>query len=193
MKRLKFLCFFAVALTLPAWSFFHPHYQKNYPVYYHTIKTVGHSGKTIEIEDGSIWEVEGGYNTEMIYWKRGDTLLISPNHSFDGSRFYITNTQRNIYVSADITMAPKRNQKETFIVHAVDYYKREIQTRNSQGLVYRWKVHNRDVRFLNEWRPGQAVIFGANDWWLSSWFSSCKSIMLNIEMNEYIRVDIRSY
>ncbi|MDN3507694.1 MAG: hypothetical protein P0S94_02100, partial [Simkaniaceae bacterium] len=76
--RLAFFTLTAVMWIGSVNAYFNPHYRYGFPTYYHTVKVVDEGGKSVEIEDGSIWEVGRDAHAAVTEWKAGDRIVVSP-------------------------------------------------------------------------------------------------------------------
>lgn len=159
-----------------------------YPPQFHRATSIAVDGSSIEIEDGSIWKINPEQQYEIREWLPEDPLSISPNTSVFGSgNYYITNKARNIYVEANLHLGPILKGEFTKRIISIDYTYGELILEDGAGYRTTWMIDSGDRRTLNTWYLDQAVIVGTNDSWLSGWFSSSDSILINVERNCYIR------
>jgi hypothetical protein len=151
-----------------------------YPPEYHFLRSASGVGDSVEIEDGSVWQIcKGG--TKTLSWKSSDPLVITQSHRWFSSYTYsIINTQTSEKVDVKLQFGPLSDSEWLKKVDTVDIFRREI-TLDNQTV---WKVSIFDRDMMNEYKKGDAVIIGTN----SSSISFKKNILINVAINNYIRV-----
>ena len=171
-------------------AYFNPHYRYGFPTYYHTVKIVDEDGKSVEIEDGSIWEVSRKSHAQVAEWKNGDRVVVSPRQGMGAPEFYLTNVEKRDYHPVALAMPPKSNSQHTCTVRFINYSKGKIELENNADQTFFWQVDPKDQQALTDWIPGQTVVIGANDNWYNSMITSYTSILVNCDQGKYIRVKL---
>jgi hypothetical protein len=156
-----------------------PHYHYSYPTYYHSVLSVGRSGKMIELEDDSGWQIQENSCYEASQWYAGDPLVISPGVKQD--EYFITNVARNRYVPATLVQGPKNHNPNTCEIVHIDHYTGYVEMRTIAGNLLRWRTDPQDRKQLFRWAPGNKIILGANDGWWASWLSDYNAVLIGVE------------
>lgn len=145
----------------------------------HWLTNTSYSGTQLELEDGSYWKIPSDvfstYN-----WKIGDPLVVTPNRSwFSHYKYYLVNQITGGYVPADIYVGPGLSNPYRHWIIAIDYALGHIFLENGTA----WAISGNDGFVASDWMINDSVIIGAND----SWFSGYDSILINVQMNNYVR------
>ncbi len=153
---------------------------------YHTLKTKGAS-TSIELEDGSWWKISSSDSWILSGWQVGDFVTITPNTGwFSSARFLIQNKSRGTHVKAEIEVGPETYGPYSWLVQSLDVFSGIVclaqQSINGVTQTY-WKVDFSDNYLLREWAVNDTVIVGVND----NWFSSYDNILINVNMNHFLR------
>jgi hypothetical protein len=145
---------------------------------FHWFACCNEDGSIIEIEDGSRWKLAPGYRISN--WRAGDSIVITLNRSwFSDLSYYIVNKNTGAYIPAELILGPIAYGPLSHWVVGLDY---------TQGKVFledgtTWKISSTDTPLFNDWQVNDTVIIGQND----SWFSAFETILINVNMNSYIR------
>jgi hypothetical protein len=146
----------------------------------HYLNTVSAYGDTVEFEDGSWWKISSNDNYKALSWRPGDTLVITPNRGWFSSYHYcITNRNTGSSIKANLNVGPIAFGPYTHWINTVDQSTGHLFIENGTC----WCVSNKDAYIFREWAPSDTIIVGLND----SWFSSYDHILINVNMNTYIR------
>ncbi len=161
----------------------HSFFSKRYiqPIHSHWLSSISMQGDSLELEDGSHWKIPS-YQAQTVYsWQRGDLLTITPNHSFFSSYYYyINNACTGTSVPANLYIGPLAfTPPYTRWVVALDPIHCQVYLQDGSS----WNIALSDASLLNQWAPNDTIIIGEND----SWFSSYDTILINVNMNHYIR------
>lgn len=156
-------------------EFFFNNYQSMSP---HWLINATYDGSVVELEDGSHWKLSPNYS--VFSWKVGDPIVVTPNHSFFSEyNYYIVNKFTGSYVAADLIVGPLTFGPYTHWVIGIDYASGHVFLENGTT----WTVSANDTFVFNDWAINDTVIIGSND----SWFSSYDTILINVNMNNYVR------
>lgn len=149
------------------------------PAYaHHWLIRATYDGSIAELEDGSNWKLAPNYS--VFNWKVGDPMVITPNHSWlSDYNYYVVNKFTGSYVAADLIVGPIAFGPYTHWVIGIDYTSGHVYLENGTT----WTISSSDGFIFRDWAINDTVIVGAND----SWFSSYDSILINVNMNNYVR------
>lgn len=136
--------------------------------------------KTIEIEDGSCWEISESDADILRNWTREDFLIITPSYSwFSSYDYFITNKTSGTSVKANISHVPAAFGPYSHWIADIDYFGGHIQLENQTT----WCVDPQDSSLIKNWAVNDHIIIGLYD----SWFSSNDHILINANADEHIR------
>lgn len=149
------------------------------PTYaHHWLISAAYDGSIVELEDGSNWKLAPNYS--VFSWKVGDPMVITPNHSWlSDYNYYVVNKFTGSYVAADLIVGPIAFGPYTHWVIGIDYTSGHVYLENGTT----WTISSSDNFIFRDWAINDTIIIGAND----SWFSSYDSILINVNMNNYVR------
>lgn len=151
-----------------------------YPTNCHWLTSISDTGKTIEMEDGSHWEIMGADQYILSYWRRSDSLVITPNYNwFSNGDYYITNKSNNTYVRANLYIGPMAFGQYSHWIVAIDHVSGHVTLEN--GIT--WCVASKDSYIFREWEVNDHIIIGVYD----AWFNSFDHILINVNMDTHVR------
>lgn len=152
----------------------------NLPVTSHSLATIADDDHSLELEDGSHWDVADV--SILRAWQPGDRIVITPDYSwFSGYDYYLTNKTTNTYVKANLEIRPFTfGASSSWIVDIDHVGGGHIYLQN--GLI--WCVSPKDQHLIKHWAVNDPVILGLED---SIW-PYYDHILINVNMDEYIRV-----
>ena len=154
--------------------------QGSYFTNCHWLIGVSDIGRTIEMEDASHWEIVGADQYTLSYWRKNDTLVITPNYDwFSSGDYFITNRNNNTYVRANLYVGPTAFGQYSHWIIAIDHVSGHVTLEN--GTV--WCVYGSDSYLFREWEVNDHVILGLHD----SWFNSFDHILINVNMDTHVR------
>ncbi|MBM3208123.1 MAG: hypothetical protein FJZ57_05900 [Chlamydiae bacterium] len=144
----------------------------------HWISSTNTDARVVEIEDGSRWKLSSTYNLRS--WKSNDTVTITPNHNTSSEyNYYVVNKSTGGYTEANLILGPVARGPLTHWAIGFDFTKNQVFLENDSC----WKISENDAYIMQEWEPNDTIIIGSND----SWFSSFDAILINVNMNNYVR------
>ncbi len=151
-----------------------------YPINCHFLISISDSNRSLEIEDGSHWEVSPTDIYTLLSWRREDNLVITPNKSWlCAYNYFITNkSRRNSYVKANLAVGPMSHGPYSHWIVDIDYFGGHVNLENQMI----WCVSPDDGYILKEWGSNDHIIFGKFD----SWFSPYDHILINVNMDNYV-------
>lgn len=151
-----------------------------YPTNCHWLTSISDTGRTIEMEDGSHWEVSSADQYILNYWRRSDSLVISPNYNwFSTGDYYITNKSNNTYVKASLYIGPIAFGQYSHWIVAIDHVSGHLTLEN--GVT--WCVYGKDSSVFREWEVNDQIILGIYD----NWIHSFDHILINVNMDSHVR------
>ncbi len=162
------------------------------PAHYHRIISVAIDGSSIEIEDGSQWNVPNSQSYEVSSWQTSDQVMISPNRFYRSNyKYYLTNTNRRSYVNCNLSLEPIIGGNNNYRIIHLDLCNGQVYLKTAgpdrHGNETHWYIDPADRHVIKNWTMNQAVIVGTNNNWFASWFSKCNRILINSECNTYVR------
>lgn len=160
------------------------------PYIYHWIESFP-QGNIIKIEDGSEWVFNKDQADIVRDWRHGDAIVVMPKGgSIWDSNYAYTVTNKDLGTSVDVNLflGPLAFGPYSTWLIGIDLNAGEIYLMNGQGERTVWEVYHKDLRYIKEdWVTNDTVFIGENTSWLW-WFSSYNSIIVNVNMNHYVRV-----
>ena len=157
-------------------------YYTTHPAAYQNPVAFSYVNRTIELTDGSIWEIAPSDILKVASWIPSDFIVITANNSwFSSYDFRLTNqnTKETIQVNLELgPIAPIYGSIYTHWIVAIDYYNNIVYLEDESV----WKMSSFDSQIVDQWIVGDVLIIGANDGWLSS-FSP--NILINVAMINY--------
>lgn len=151
----------------------------SYPTYCHWLTSISDTSRTIEMEDGSHWEVVSADQYVLNYWRRSDSLVITPNYNwFSAGDYYITNKSNNSYVRANLYIGPMAFGEYSHWILSIDHASGHLTLEN--GVT--WCVAGKDASIFREWEVNDHIILGVYD----AWFNSFDHILINVNMDSHV-------
>ncbi len=154
------------------------------PVYYssaiHWLNAVSSLGETVEIEDGSVWQVSRHDAYKALHWRSDDPLMITQNHRwFSRYTYRIVNTNTGSSLEADLQLGPIQNGEHTRYIVELNPWEGVLTLSDNTH----WQISSYDGSTFRDWALDDAIIIGYN----SGWDSHCESILINVNMNNFLR------
>lgn len=151
------------------------------PINCHWLISIADNTRSIEMEDGSHWEISPSDSYVVRNWRREDSLVITPNYSwFSGYDYYITNKTNNTYIKANLYVGPLAFGPYSHWIVDIDYYGGHVYLENQMV----WCVNPQDNYVLKDWAVNDHIIIGLYD----SWFTPLDHILINVNMDDHVRV-----
>lgn len=158
------------------------HNRSKISIPFYGVKSIGYAGKTIAMNDETVWTIANQSQSTASAWSPNDTIIIKPNKGFltwfSKEDYQLHNVDRNQYVEADLSQGP-------FLKYSV--FIQYINTQQGTILLTDgslWTVSRSSIKTLSQWQTGQAVLFGQNNgWW------ELPYILININENQYLTVE----
>ena len=156
------------------------HLASYYPLSAHWLSSFSNIDFSLEIEDGSRWQVHLSDTLVINRWRQGDQLVISPNDVWlSPGGYYITNKITNDSIRVNLSSGPTIfGTYSHWIVH-IDHLSGHLTLEN--GVT--WCIYNRDAYIFREWQVNDHIIIGTN----YSYLSYYDHILINSNMDSHIR------
>jgi hypothetical protein len=144
----------------------------SHPGSYHQIYAIFENGRSIQLTDGSLWEVTKE-NWEKVYynWNAGDTIAITQPSYWSSSSYVIDarfyNTVNWDVIDMRLLNLPNGNNRTFVIREIINLYGYAPELILDDGS--RWKLYSSESHIwqkLNgslKWKPGHVIIIGNND------------------------------
>lgn len=150
------------------------------PDYTHWLVNIGPTGHTIEMEDGTQWEIHPSDTYVLNMWRKNDPMIVTPNNNwFSTGDFYITNKNNNSYVRADLVVSPIAFGPYSHWIIGIDYSSGHVYLENGTT----WCMSPSDYSVFKDWAVNDHIVMGYNDAWLSPY----DRILINYNMDSYVR------
>ena len=151
------------------------------PINCHFLVGIADNSRSVELEDGSHWEICPSDAYVLRGWRREDSIVITPNYNWFASYgYHITNKTANSYVRANMYVGPLAFGPYSHWIVDVDYFGGKVYLENQTV----WSVSSQDMHILKDWAVNDHIIFGLYD----SWFSHFDHILINVNMDDHLRV-----
>ncbi len=158
------------------------------PIHHHEVLSIQANGTAIEIDDGSLWRIMPEQNITSKKWmldrKDKVTVVITQNTNWFFYKDYtykLINTKTNETVYANMYLGPIVDSEFTHTIIDINQKKGELVLENNST----WKVSSSDMKIFEDWALYDAIVVGVN----SSWLSRKKMLLINVNMNNYVRAD----
>lgn len=149
---------------------------------YQSPKVVSPLGDTVELIDGSIWNVCSNHRYKTFDWLTTDQIIIKPNHNwFSVYHYTLTNLNTKANVSVNLSVPPHYNGVHTHWIAAIDHVNRQVCLED--GTV--WTMRKSDRSALNKWAVNDTLIMGVNNGYFSS--KAHPNILINVNVLNHSR------
>lgn len=163
------------------------HTASDLPIRQTSFSTVSHwlvaildVGRTLELEDGSQWDIHYSDRHILNHWRRNDSILICPNYDwFSYGDYYIINNSNNTRIRANLYQGSVPFGERSHWIVSIDHVSGHVTLEN--GLA--WCIHREDKNRLSDWEVNDHIIIGFYD----GWFCSCDHILINTNMDSHVR------
>jgi hypothetical protein len=152
------------------------------PIFYHIVGNVFPVDGMVQIEDESQWLVSESDMRELLSWRQGDFVVITPNRSWwsNDYNYCMTNQATRTYVRVNLINGPRHASAHHITgMDLNSAYKRSIFV---DGKLY-WAISEEDFDTVDGWEVGDTIIVGTND----AWFTNYDTILIDVETNTYAK------
>lgn len=182
----SFPLFLSACLSpLDGGGYFLPPQYCNSPAYYvppnyHWMTALSSMGDSLEIENGSVWKMDVRASYDVFYWSSSDPLVLTQNQEwFSSYNYKLLNQITGGSVPVNLFLGPVLANVHTKFLADFDFQQGvAILTDGS-----RWLICPRDIVSFYRWILNDCILIGSN----SGWESSYDSILINSNMNHYVR------
>jgi hypothetical protein len=156
------------------YSIFHPG-TFHFPVHVSTVMG------SVELEDGSLWDVASYDQYKTYSWLTSDTLIITPNLSYTAGRYYfqIVNQSSGDLVDVNITRGPLLGGYYSHRIIGFDDMNRCIYLDDGT----RWTISSYDMPMTKYWLSNDTVIIGVNTFADAPYLPN---ILINVRKLNYV-------
>jgi len=158
-------------------------YKTTHEGAYHYPVSVSAFGDTVEIEDGSIWQVSSSDKSKTLNWMTSDVLVITQNTAWFSSYDYvIVNVSTGVDVKVNMLLGPYYNGAFTHWASAIDYSGRKLYLED--GSI--WEVGGTWASYqdvLDTWLPNDTILIGLN----GDSSPTTPNILINVNTNTWVK------
>lgn len=160
-------------------------YSNVYPTAYfplgmHSLLSVSAAGYSLDIEDGSRWQISPLDAPKLARWGSQDPLIITQNHNwFSAYNYRIINQALGSTLYANLALGPFKNGPYTRYIQSIHPFTGEIILNDLTC----WQVSSLDQSSIYDWYVNDAVIIGYN----TGWDTDCQGLLINVNKNEHVR------
>jgi hypothetical protein len=168
------------------------YYSSSHHAAFHSPINKAANGRSLEIEDNSIWEIHPWDAYKVMSWQRHHTIVLAPNKNIFTCWSYpykfINLDSKDldiIKVNLSITPVFKDSNIDIYVhwIDEIDYNNRII--RLEDGSI--WQISWLDRNVIRNFQKYNIVILGTNDGWFRS---SNPNILICVKNNQYIRGNV---
>lgn len=158
----------------------------NYPpVYYpassHWITSMSVLGDSLDIEDGSSWELDPWESSKAVYWKLKTPITITQNTAWFSKYYYrLVDQTTGQSIPANLKLAPFEDSEHANFISFLDRRQGGVALTNGLNFM----VCPKDERVFSVWQEGQAIIIGTNAGWQNETYNL---ILINVYKNTFVR------
>ncbi len=138
------------------------------------------AGDSLELEDGAVWKTDLKTLSDIFYWSSTDPLVLTQNQEwFSIYQYKLINLTTGGSVPVNLFLGPiLASSYAKFLAH-FDFQRGEAFLTDGT----RWEICPRDFSRFFQWILDDCILTGSN----SGWESSYDSILINSNMNHYVR------
>ncbi len=154
------------------------------PLYYppscHWLSALSGLGKSLEIEDGSIWKIDQHGHEDVFYWRVNDPLVLTQNRDwFSSFEYRLVNQATGGSIAVNLFLGPILASQHTRFVSSIDITRGEVILTDSS----RWIICPSDISLFHEWVLNDCILIGSN----CGWEPSYDFILINSNTNDFVR------
>ena len=141
-------------------------------------------GRTIELDDGSIWSVQGiESQNHASRWRTNDSIVIHPTlfPLWSGTQFYLYNRRTKTSANAQLSANPYANTPSHVVINYIDYVRGDLHIISGDGRNVYCRINPKFYTELSRWRVGNTIIIGSNQDCYAGWFSEYPYILINVD------------
>lgn len=145
-------------------------------------------GRTVELDDGSIWSIHGAESqTYASRWRANDSVVIHPTlfPLWAGTQFYLYNERTKTAANAILSANPYANTATHVVINYIDYMRGDLHIVDGSGRNTYCRVNPKFYTELSRWRVGNTILIGSNQDCYAGWFSDFPYILINVERRNH--------
>jgi hypothetical protein len=156
-------------------------FGRNRSIPQHWIKGINYQTNVIITEEGAHWKIASGqYNASILnYWLVNDSVTIQPNYHDSNYPYEIKNQISGQRLSVELIVGPELYSAHTLWINGYNMGAKKVYLSNDSC----WMVADADMGIFRDWQPNDQIIIGSSN----SWFSSYDAILINPQMNNFVR------
>lgn len=143
----------------------------------------------VKTEDGAEWIFDQNDSYIIRTWRPDDVVVIAPKGKWIwGSNYSYVMTNKDLGASVDVNLflGPVAHGSLSTWIVGIDQNNGQVYVLNGQQERSVWEISNVDLYLFKNWEVNDTLIVGVNDSWMW-WFSSYNHILINVNMNHYVR------
>lgn len=150
---------------------------------YHNPVYVSLFGDSVELEDGSIWNIKSGDAKKTLNWMTSDVIVVTQNTTpLSSYMFRLRNLNTGVTVKCNMSFGPIYNGLQTHWVIAINFKTKEVCLED--GSI--WKVSGWDSSKFNTWLLNDTIIIGIN----AGYFKGSKpNLLINVNTLNWVRAN----
>lgn len=150
----------------------------------HSLASVSALGDSLELEDGSFWQISRYDGYKALSWRSTDPLIITQNHRwFSNYQYRIINQNTGSSLEVNLFAAPPQYGDHTISVSTIDLLHGILTLTDPKEGLTEWSISSGDVAALQSWALNDVLIIGHN----SGWDSDSESILINMKTHDCVR------
>lgn len=143
----------------------------------------------VKTKDGSEWIFDKTEAHIVFNWRQDDHIIVSPKGRwFWGSNYsyVLTNKDRGTSIDVNLFLGPVAYGERSNWIIGINHNNNQIFLIDGLGKRTTWEISSIDRGLFKEWEINDTLIIGQNDSWYW-WLSSYNHILINVNMNHYVR------
>ncbi|MBS3904882.1 MAG: hypothetical protein KGZ39_06115 [Simkania sp.] len=176
-----------VAGTLSAGDYMYPvpiqYSSMEIPFFYNVASFISPYERIVQLADESRWKIAESDVRDVLSWRQGDFVVLSPNNQwFSDYPYCLTNQSNRSTVRVNPLSGPLYDSPYTHHISGLDH------NTPSKKIVYLdatscWVISEEDYSIINNWEVNDTIIIGVND----SWFTRYDTILIDVETNTCVK------
>lgn len=152
-----------------------------YPSASRWVKELSPYSDTVQLDDGSIWNIDPADQKTLFSWQPSDLIFITQNSGVTSwfSKYYykIINKANNTSVAANMSLGPILGGPQTHTAISVDPIRGYLVLDDNT----RWSISYSDYATFSKWLPKETIMIGINTLWVGPDF-----LLIDVESNSSV-------
>jgi hypothetical protein len=146
----------------------------------HFIKGINHEQYVIITEDGAQWRIRGLCHPFLFYyWLINDPITIQPSTKYFDYPYQLKNERTGGRLSVELIVGPELYSPYAICITEYNMDAKKVCLSNNSS----WMIADADMAIFQDWQTNDQIIIGSSN----SWFSSYDAILINPQMNNFVR------